>query len=206
MNTGDMWNKAPVNEAGGRKEMSDVPEGVYIGILIDFSCFRSRSSDEWWVSWWIRVDQGLNEGALLERYMGIKESTSPYIKADFKLILGRIPDWSEMADEEAGLTGSVRAEVKGARVRVRQRSRRVDGDVWKDVFINELLEAPPGPHESSRSYAESKAQEAAPVDDDQLTEAQQDVQVQEAKDSAEGWGDPECPTCSGAGCEGCVSF
>ena len=198
----NLWDDTPAAETRRDKEMTDVPDGPYDGVLIDFSCFKSAGGD-WLISWWIEVDTGLNSGALLQRFQGVTDKAVPWIKSDFRTVLGRIPSWEEMANEMTGQTGPVREEVVGARLRVRQKSRKYDGTTYRDVFINELLNAPPGPA-PTESYAETRQE--PPMEDDQLTEAQQDTQVQEAQQGAEGWGDPDCPTCAGAGCEGCVAF
>lgn len=132
-----LWNDTPETETGGRKdrEMTDLPDGEYDGKIVDFSCFRANSGD-WFISWWIELDTGLRAGALLESFRGLNERTVGFAKSDFRTILGRIPGWSDMADDETGRTGPIRGEVVGARVRVRQRSRQHQGTTYKDVYLN----------------------------------------------------------------------
>ena len=205
----EMWDSTPAASSRKDREMSDVPDGEYTGRIVDFSCFQAKSND-WMIAWWIEIDQGLNRGALLQRFMGVNDRTVPYIKSDFQTVVGRIPDWSDMANEASGQTGPIRGEVIGSRVRTRQRSRRVGDTTYKDVFINELLGGPPtAPYEADRQPAQPEAEEDLPEarwEQERAAKAAEDATVKAAQEDAEGWGDPECPTCEGAGCAECVSF
>jgi len=192
MTMNQLWDDTPATEKGSRTDraMSDVPDGSYDGRVVDFSCFRADSGD-WYISWWIEVDQGLRSGALLQRFLQMNDNTVGFTKADFRTVIDRIPSWDEMAIEDTGQTGPIRHAVLGARVRVRQRSRRVQQTTYKDVYINELLEAPQGVREP----------EAEEPPDNRGREPEET-----GEPPAEGWGDPDCPGCFGKGCEDCVGF
>lgn len=190
----DLWNDTPAADGRAERTMTDVPDGSYDGKVVDFSCFRADSGD-WYISWWIEVDQGLRSGAMLQRFLQMNDNTVGFTKSDFLTVLDRIPAWNEMAIEETGQTGSIRHRVLGARVRVRQRSRRVQQTTYKDIYLNERLEAPPG---SKEPVEEVKAEEPP---DNRGKEPEET-----GEPPAEGWGDPDCPSCAGKGCESCVGF
>lgn len=195
----DIWNDTPA--AGGtpaERVMSEVPDGQYEGTVQDFSCFRSKAGD-WYVSWWVAVDSGLFAGALLQRFLSMNERTVGFVKQDLKLVVGRIPSWPELGNDETGQTGPIRGAVLGARVRVRQKSRQYQGKKFVDIYLNELLEPPQSPQEAPESPARMETRQKPP-------EASQRPQAPLPEEPKEGWGDPDCVVCFGKGCDNCVAF
>lgn len=198
-----MWNDTPA--AGGspaERVMSEVPDGQYDGTIQDFSCFRAKSGD-WYVSWWVAVDGGLFDGALLQRFLSMNERTVGFVKQDMRLVTGRIPLWTDLGNDETGQTGPIKGEVIGARVRVRQKSRHYQGKRFVDIYLNELLEASQSPQETPDTPARVETRREAP-------EASRRPQAPAPTDSSapteEGWGDPDCAVCFGKGCDSCVAF
>jgi hypothetical protein len=198
-----IWNDTPA--AGGtptERVMSEVPDGQYEGTVQDFSCFRSKAGD-WFVSWWVAVDQGLFAGALLQRFLSMNERTVGFVKQDLKLVSGRIPSWPELGNDETGQTGPVRGEVLGARVRVRQKSRQYQGKRFVDVYLNELLEPPQSPQEVLEKPARVETRQKAP---EASQRPQAPAPTEASAPTKEGWGDPDCVVCFGKGCDNCVAF
>ena len=139
MTYGEMWNETPTAGAPKEREMDEIPDGIYDGTVDDFSCFRAKSG-EWYVSWWVAIDNGLQRGKLLQRFQPVTDRSAGYVKADLQMVTGRVPGWDgDLVVESQGQTGPVKSEIIGARVRVRQKSRQYQGKRYVDVYLNELL-------------------------------------------------------------------
>jgi hypothetical protein len=211
MSYGSMWNDTPpaTRSGGGDKVPDSIPDGTYLAEVEDFSAFLSKAG-EWYVSWWLRVAEGVQTGKHVQRFTNLNERTAGRVKADLELVTGRIPGWDgDLVDEERGLTGPVRLECIGAKVEIRQRSRRVEGTVFVDVYINKLLEPASG-----KPAPKPSAEKEMPPEDRWEEERRKKpgkpavatTTTVAAKPSATGWGDPDCPVCKGEGCEDCPSF
>lgn len=201
------WDETPVKGKGSREDrvMDEVPDGEYEGEIVEWSCFRSKAGD-WMISWWIMVTVGLRKGAQLQRFQTVSDKTIGYVKADLLLVTGRIPAWDgDLVDAERGLSGPIKGEITGCIVSVRQKSRTYQGTIYRDVYLNRLLESGRGVTNGDNGPDED---EEIPEDrwaGEQAEKPPQSPQEPSAVE-AEGWGDPDCEGCRGAGCEACTAF
>lgn len=204
MSYDSMWNQTPKTSNDGEKPIDEIPDGDYTAIVEDFGAFQSKAGD-WYVSWYLRIDSGVQTGKHVQRFSAVNDRTIGRIKADLDLTLGRIPAWDgELVDEEKGRTGPVRNELVGLRLGIRQRTRRVQANVYRDVYINGVLGRPAAAPETKDEIPEGRWQEER-----KQTSAPKQRPPEPSKASApveDGWGDPNCEKCHGAGCDACASF
>lgn len=211
----DAWNDDDGGAVSGFDDytMDDVPDGHYDATIVDFSVFMGKGG-LWFASWWFRILSGLNAGKLLQRFNGLEHGFS-FVKKDLRIAFGRVPAWDELVwddrkDDDCTfrIREDLRAEIVGATAKVKQRTRKKGGKTYVDVFLNKIV-APP-------SDNVQKAPEPSQEEPDDLQVAEdkwEKERVAEEADSGslpapdeEGWGDPDCATCKGEGCDSCAPF
>ena len=206
------WNEIPVKGKGSREDRvaDEIPDGEYEGEIVEWSCFQAKDG-RWWISWWVLITVGLRKGAQIQRFSEVSDRTAGFVKADLLLVTGRIPKWDgDLVDVERGLSGPVRQEIVGAVVSVRQKSRTYQGTIYRDVFLNKLLQGA----SSSSEEQEDDTQDIIPEDrwaaadrlEEERTEKPPQSPQEPSEAAGEGWGDPDCVSCRGAGCEACTAF
>jgi len=217
------WDDTPERESSTFEDrvMDDVPDGTYTADVSDFSIFTGKGGD-WFVSWWFRVTGGQFDGCEVQRFNKVAGGMS-YIKADLRVALGEVPRWPDLVVESEGRTrAEIRQRIVGASVTIRQRTRHKGDDVYVDIFLNRLLEAPPvtatadddddtPPQPRDQDHADRAAAAEPAKLPDAPTEAQDGDTAAtpaggEKSANGEGWGDPACEDCKGSGCASCAPF
>ena len=187
------WEDTPEREATNfeDREMDEVPDGTYDADVVDWSFFRGKGG-EWFVSWWFSILAGVYAGSMLQRFTTVEGGIS-FIKADLRVVLGDVPGWHDLVDDQNGrCRPEVRERIVGATVTIRQRTRKKGSDVFVDVFINRLVEAAPDPGgERKPDPVDEDPREGDPYQMKAVQDRERAARLPEQKTS------PRCKDCGG---------
>ena len=140
----DMFDSVDANEdsGGGRREMDHVKDGTYKAAVTDFSVFSDEKGD-FYVSWWFEVTGGAAAGSQLQSFSSVSPYSVKFIKRSISRVIGKIPEWDELYNEEAGRTGVVRGLVVGREVQITQKTKNNKGKDYVNVYVDKVINGAP---------------------------------------------------------------
>ena len=169
MSIKNLFDETEVNEEGSpsskKKEMDRIKDGTYKAVVTEFSVFEKQG--EYYVSWWFEVTDGLAAGANLQSFSSVTDRSVRFIKRSVARVIGSMPTWEMMYDEDLRQSGIVRSSIEGRKVQITQKTNESNGKKYVNVYVDKVLAAP------KKSAAPAKEEPpAAPV-----TESDEEVDV-----------------------------
>ena len=114
----------------------EAPELTYPTIE-DFDCPRYTLEPS--TGKWFEVTDGLAAGANLQSFSSVTDRSVRFIKRSVARVIGSMPTWEMMYDEEARRTGEVRSSIEGRHVQITQKTNESNGKKFVNVYVDKSL-------------------------------------------------------------------
>jgi hypothetical protein len=165
MSIKDLFDSAVDDDEGSKppkREMDRIKDGTYKAVVTDFSVFEKGG--DFYVSWWFEVTDGLAAGAALQSFSGVTPKSVSFIKRSVARVIGSLPSWDDMYDEELGRTGHLQSSIVGRGVQITQKTNNVKGKDYVNVYVDKVING--ASREAPNDGAGSEPQEAESTRDD----------------------------------------
>ena len=120
-----------------KKEMDRIKDGTYKAVVTEFSVFEKQG--DYYVTWWFEVTDGLAAGANLQSFSSVTDRSVRFIKRSVARVIGSMPTWEMMYDEESRRTGEVRSSIEGHHVQITQKTNESNGKKFVNVYVDKSL-------------------------------------------------------------------
>ena len=141
MSIKNLFDDTEVNDESStpfkKKEMDRIKDGTYKAVVTEFSVFEKQG--DYYVTWWFEVTDGLAAGANLQSFSSVTDRSVRFIKRSVARVIGSMPTWEMMYDEEARRTGEVRSSIEGRHVQITQKTNESNGKKFVNVYVDMSL-------------------------------------------------------------------
>jgi len=141
MSIKNLFDDTEVNDESStpfkKKEMDRIKDGTYKAVVTEFSVFEKQG--DYYVTWWFEVTDGLAAGANLQSFSSVTDRSVRFIKRSVARVIGSMPTWEMMYDEEARRTGEVRSSIEGRHVQITQKTNESNGKKFVNVYVDKSL-------------------------------------------------------------------
>ena len=141
MSIKNLFDDTEVNDESStpfkKKEMDRIKDGTYKAVVTEFSVFEKQG--DYYVTWWFEVTDGLAAGANLQSFSSVTDRSVRFIKRSVARVIGSMPTWEMMYDEEARRTGEVPSSIEGRHVQITQKTNESNGKKFVNVYVDKSL-------------------------------------------------------------------